>query len=142
MSIQMILAPLFVQVALTFVLMLGMMYSRTSSLRRGETRFDDIAMREPNWPKQATLFAYAFSNQFELPVLFYVLTILAIITRQADLLFVLLAWVFVVLRIFQALVHVTSNNVRQRGALYGAGAIVLLIMWVVFMIRILAGGVL
>ena len=142
MSIQMILAPLFVQVALTFVLMLGMMYSRTSSLRRGETRFDDIAMREPNWPKQATLFAYAFSNQFELPVLFYVLTILAIITRQADLLFVLLAWVFVVLRILQALVHVTSNNVRQRGALYGAGAIVLLIIWVVFMIRILAGGVL
>jgi hypothetical protein len=142
MSIQMILAPLFVQVALTFGLMLGMMYNRTSSLRRGETRFDDIAMREPNWPKQATLFAYAFSNQFELPVLFYVLTILTIITRQADLLFVLLAWVFVVLRIFQALVHVTSNNVRQRGALYSAGAIVLLIMWAIFMIRILAGGVL
>ena len=83
-------------------------------------------MREPNWPKRAAVFANSFSNQFELPVLFYVLTILAIITRQADLLFVLLAWVFVVLRVLQALVHVTSNDVRQRGALYGAGAIVLL----------------
>jgi hypothetical protein len=142
MSIQMILLPLFVEVALTFALMLGMMYRRTSSLLGGETRFEDIAMREPNWPKQATLFAYAFGNQFELPVLFYVLTILTIITRQADLLFVLLAWVFVLLRVFQALVHVTSNNVRHRGALFAAGAIVLLIMWIMFMIRILLGGVL
>jgi hypothetical protein len=141
MSIQMILLPLVVQVALTFALMLGMMYRRSSSLLRGETRIEDIAMREPNWPKQATLFAYAFGNQFELPVLFYVLTILAIITRQADLLFVLLAWVFVVLRIFQALVHVTSNNVRFRGAWYGAGALVLLIMWIIFVVRILLGGV-
>jgi hypothetical protein len=141
MSIQMILAQLFVQVALTFMLMLGMMYRRTMSLQRGETRLEDIALREPNWPKPAAQVAYAFGNQFELPVLFYVLTILALVTRQADLLFVLLAWVFVVLRAFQALVHVTINNVRQRGALYGAGAIVLLIMWVIFMVRILAGGI-
>jgi hypothetical protein len=141
MSIQMILAPLFVHVALTFALMLGMMYRRSSSLMRGETRFEDIAMREPNWPKQATLFAYAFSNQFELPVLFYLLTTLVIITRQADLLFVLLAWVFVVLRVLQALVHVTNNNVRYRGGFFAAGAIVLLIMWIIFIVRILLGGV-
>jgi hypothetical protein len=140
MSIPMILAPLFVEVALTFALMIGMMYRRSSSLVRGETRFEDIAMREPNWPRQATLFSYAFGNQFELPVLFYVLTILMIVTRQADLLFVLLAWVFVVLRGLQALVHVTNNNVRHRGALYSAGAIVLLIMWIIFIIRILIGG--
>ena len=95
MSIQMILLPLFVEVALTFALMLGMMYRRTSSLLSGETRFEDIAMREPNWPKQATLFTYAFGNQFELPVLFYVLTILAWITRQTDMLFVIMAWIFV-----------------------------------------------
>lgn len=141
MSVQMILAPLFVQVALTFALMLGMMYRRTMSYQRGETRLEDIAMREPNWPRPAAQFGNAFGNQFELPVLFYVLTVLVMFTRQADLLFVLLAWVFVVLRIFQALVHVTSNNVRQRGALYGAGAIVLLIMWLIFIVRILLGGV-
>jgi hypothetical protein len=141
MSIQMILLPLFVEVALTLALMLGMMYRRSSSLMKGETRFEDIGMREPNWPKQATLFAYAFGNQFELPVLFYVLTILTIITRQADLLFVLLAWVFVLLRVFQALVHVTSNNIRHRGALFAAGAVVLLIMWIIFMVRILLGGI-
>ena len=139
MTIPMILAPLFVQVLLTLALMLGMMYFRTGSLLRGETRFEDIAMREPNWPKRPTQFAYAFSNQFELPVLFYVLTILAMITRHADLLFVIMAWVFVVLRVFQALVHVTNNNVRHRRGLYGLGAIVLLVMWIIFIVRIMLG---
>jgi hypothetical protein len=137
MSIPMILAPLFVQVLLTFATMLGMMYFRTSSLQRGETRPEMIANREPNWPPDATRFGNAFSNQFELPVLFYVLTILAMETKHADLMFVLLAWVFVTLRVLQALTHVTTNNVRVRGGFYGASAIVLLIMWIIFIVRIL-----
>jgi hypothetical protein len=133
MSIRFVLLPLFVEVLLTFALMFGMMYFRTSTLRRGETHFEDIALRESNWPARATQFAYSFSNQFELPVLSYVLTILSLVT---DLLYVLLAWVFVVLRILQAGVHVTNNNVRVRGAFFGAGAIVLVIMWLVFIVRI------
>jgi len=136
MSIRFILLPLFVEVLLTFGVMFGMMYFRTSSLQRGETRFADIALREPNWPVRATQFGYAFANQFELPVLFYVLTILEIITHSADLLFVLLAWVFVAMRVLQAVVHVTNNNVRVRGAFYGVGALVLFIMWMIYIVRI------
>ena len=139
MSIATVLLPLFVEVLLTFALMLGMMYFRTSSLHRGETRFEQIALREPNWPVRATQFAYAFSNQFELPVLFYVLTILAIITHHADIVFLVLAWIFVILRIMQAYVHVTNNNVRWRGGFYGVGALVLLAMWIIFIVRIVAG---
>src|SRR5262245_21912734 len=129
MSIRTILAPLFVQVLLTLALMIGMMVFRSRALLSGTTRFQDIAMRQPNWPQQATVFAYAFNNQFELPVLFYVLTVLAIITKHADAVFLVLAWIFVVCRILQAFVHVTSNNVKYRGGWYGVSAIVLLIMW-------------
>jgi hypothetical protein len=139
MTIPMILAPLFVQVLLTFAVMLGMMYFRTSALQRREVRLEQIALREPNWPLRATQFANAFSNQFELPVLFYVLTILAMMTRHADVLFVVLAWIFVAFRILQAFVHVTSNNVRYRGAFYGVSAIVLLVMWLIFIVKILLG---
>ena len=137
MSVQFVLLPLFVEVLLTFGVMFGMMYHRTSSLQRGETRFSAIALREPNWPTRTTQFANSFSNQFELPVLFYVLTILAIVTHHADLLFVALAWIFVVTRVLQATVHVTNNNVRLRGAFYGVGAIVLVIMWVIYIVRIM-----
>ena len=54
----------------------------------------------------------SLTNQFELPVLFYVLTILAIITKHADFLFVVMAWIFVLTRLAHAYIHVTSNNVR------------------------------
>ena len=137
MSVRFVLLPLFVEVLLTFGVMFGMMYFRASTLRRGETRLADISLREPNWPRRATQFGYAFANQFELPVLFYVLTILVIITRHADLLFVLLAWIFVLMRVLQAVVHVTNNNVRMRGAYYGVGALILFIMWIIYIVRII-----
>ena len=89
--------------------------------RAREVSPHDIALRQPNWPKRATQVANCFQNQFELPVLFYVLTILAIMTRHADFLFVVMAWIFVLTRLVHAYVHVTSNNLRMRGALVRRG---------------------
>jgi hypothetical protein len=137
MSVQMILLPLFVQVLLTIALGLHLAVRRRVALAQG-TRWQDISMREPNWPKDAIIANNAYLNQFEVPVLFYVLTILALITKQADLLFVMMAWIFVVMRILQAGVFVTSNHVPIRGAFFGIGFIVLVIMWILFIIRILA----
>jgi hypothetical protein len=139
MSIQAVLLPLFVEVALTFVLLYWTAYLRTSALQAGEVRLGDIALRQPNWPVRATQVANAFHNQLELPILFYVLTILAWITRHADLLFVVMAWIFVALRLVQAYIHVTDNDVRRRGLAFIVGAIVLTLMWAIFMIRILLG---
>jgi hypothetical protein len=133
----MVLLPLFVEVALTLGLMMVMAWRRAAAFRTKEVRESEITMREPNWPPRALQAAYAYSNQFELPVLFYVLTILVVITKQADLAFVLLAWVFVVLRVLQAWVYITDNNIRYRGSYFAAGAIVLTIMWAVFILRVL-----
>jgi hypothetical protein len=138
MTYQMILAPLFVQVLLTLVVAYMLAGHRMRAAMRGEVP-DRAALREPTWPPHVRQVENNYLNQFELPVLFYVLTILAIITRHADLFFVLMAWVFVVLRIFHAYVHLTSNVLRVRGMLFVAGAIVLTIMWVVFIVRILFG---
>jgi hypothetical protein len=137
MSIQAILLPLFVEVILTFVLWACMAGLRTRDFGSGAVVPRDIALREPNWPRRTTQVANCFANQFELPVLFYVLTILAIVTKQADLLFVVLAWIFVLARVGHAAVHTTSNVVRLRGGIYGIGALVLAIMWIIFIIRIL-----
>jgi hypothetical protein len=137
MSIQAVLLPLFVQVVLTFVLLFYTGHLRVGSVRRGEVKPRDISLREPNWDKETTQVANAYHNQLELPLLFYVLTILAWITKQADLLFVVMAWVFVVLRVLHAGVHITSNRLSQRFGIFVASVIVLLVMWVIFIIRIL-----
>jgi hypothetical protein len=138
MSIQFQLLPLFVQVLLTFVVLLTLAGRRYGAVRAGEVR-GSVALRERNWPPYTQQAEFNYQNQFELPVLFYVLTILAIYTRHADLLFVLMAWVFVVLRVLHALVHVTSNKISFRGPVFAASAIVLMIMWAIFAARILLG---
>jgi hypothetical protein len=125
-------------VILTFVVLYTLAGRRFSAVRRDELQ-GPVTLREPNWPPYVRQAEYNYQNQFELPVLFYVLTILAIYTRHADLLFVLLSWVFVTLRVLHAGVHLTHNRIGQRGSLFVASAIVLTIMWVVFMVRIVLG---
>jgi len=114
MTVQMILLPLFVEVILTLVLLFWMAALRTGDFSSGAVQPERIALREPNWPQRTTQVANAFANQFELPVLFYVLTILEYVTHLAGIVFVVLAWVFVIFRILHAYVHVTSNVVRLR----------------------------
>jgi hypothetical protein len=137
MSVQAILLPLFVEVVLTFVLLFCLAPMRMRDFTSGEVRAQDVALREPNWSKRPTQFAYSFSNQFELPVLFYVLTILAYITHLAGVVFVVLAWIFVLFRVLHAYIHVTSNILRLRGALFGVSALVLAIMWVIYIFEVL-----
>ena len=139
MPIQFVLLPLFVQVILTFCLFGWMAFHRMTSIRSGAVHPRDIALRQPNWPPRVLQIANAAHNQLELPTLFYVLTILAIITRHADFLFVVMAWIFVLSRLAHAYVHITSNRVNIRGPVFGIGLLVLMLMWLIFIVRILAG---
>ena len=137
MTIQMVLLPVFVQVALTFALLVWMGRARISSVRRGDTKVRDIALRQPAWPAQATQISNCFDSQLQLPLLFYILVILAWVTRQADLVFVVMAWLFVLARLAHAYVHTTSNHVPTRFWVFAVGMLVLLLMWIIFAIRIL-----
>lgn len=139
MPIQFVLLPLFVQVILTFCLFGWMAFHRVTSIRSGAVHPRDIALRQPSWPPRVLQIANAAHNQLELPTLFYVLTILAIITRHADVLFVVMAWIFALSRLAHAYVHVTSNRVNIRGPVFGIGLLVLMLMWLIFIVRILAG---
>jgi hypothetical protein len=139
MTIRDVLLPLFVEVILTFALLFWMAFLRTRAVTGGVVKMSDVAMREPNWPADTTKVANAFHNQLELPMLFYVLTILAWVTHHAGTVFVALAWLFVLLRVIQAAVAVTDNNLSRRGPVFILGAIVLAIMWGNFMMDILVG---
>ena len=136
MSVQMVLLPVFVQVGLTFVLLLWMAGARRQTLVSGETKIKNIALGQPNWPVRATQIGNCFKNQFELPVLFYCLIAIALPLRHADLVIVLLSWVFVVTRLVHAWVFVTSNDLNRRSLAWFAGVVVLLVMWIYFALRI------
>jgi hypothetical protein len=137
MSVQMVLLPVFVLVGLTFALLLWMASARRSAVRGRETSLRDIASGQARWPARAAQVGDCFSNQFELPLLFYLLIALTLPLRHADLVVVLLSWVFVVTRFVHAGIFVTSNNIQQRSLAWLAGVLVLFAMWVYFALRIL-----
>jgi hypothetical protein len=137
MSIQSVLLPVFVLVGLTFALLVAMAGTRRNALVSKETKIRDIVLGQPNWPVRATQIANCYRNQFELPVLFYVLIAIALPIRQADLVIVILSWVFVVARFVHAGVFVTSNDLNRRSLTWFAGVLVLFVMWVYFALKIL-----
>ena len=137
MSVPIILLPVFVLIGLTFALLLGMAGARRSALVGGQTKIRDIALGQPNWPIRATQIGNCFKNQFELPVLFYILVAIALPLRHADLIIVMLSWVFVITRFVHAGIFVTSNDLNRRSLAWFAGVLVLLAMWLYFALRIL-----
>jgi hypothetical protein len=110
MSFATVMMPLFVEVFLTFALLFWAGAVRSGDLRAGTVKPEEVGLRELNWPRRTAQVSNAYSNQTELPTLFYVLTIVTYFTHHAGTVFVVLAWVFVVFRLLHAIVHVTSNN--------------------------------
>src|SRR5882672_4549343 len=137
MSVQMVLLPVFVLVGLTFALLLWMAGARRQALVGGETKVRDIALGQPNWPTRATQIANCYGNQFELPLLFYVLIALALPLHHADLFIVLMSWVFVVTRFAHAGIFVSSNDLNRRSLAWFAGVLVLFAMWLYFALKML-----
>lgn len=136
MTVPVLLLPVFIQVGLTFVLLVWMAQVRTRALQGGEVRVRDVAVRGA-WPERAQQIGNAYHNQLQLPLLFFMVVIFAMMTRKTDVVFVALEWAFVVLRIIHAAIHTGSNRMRPRFFAFLLGAVVLLAMWVLFAIRIL-----
>jgi hypothetical protein len=137
MSIQAILLPMFVQVGLTFVLLFWMAALRHRALRSGEVDPQKVRLREPNWPPRVTQIANAFHNQLELPTLFYVVVLLALITQTLDVVLLVLSWMFVLARLVHAYIHVTSNRLDRRTGIFAVGVAALFLMWVIVVARFL-----
>jgi hypothetical protein len=79
-------------------------------------------------------------NLFEMPVLFFALVALLLITRHADYAQVALGWLFVAFRCAHSMVHLATKNVRLRFLAYFASTVVLSAMWIGFFVDMVAAA--
>ena len=129
--------PALAQILLTFIV-LGMMgAARVGALQRREVKLGDIALSGSAFPEKVRQIANNFSNQFETPVLFFVLVLVAIYAGATGKVMTFLAWAYVISRFTHAYVHCTSNNVRLRFNIFLAGVAALFAMWLVIVIELL-----
>lgn len=110
---------------------------RKSAFASGEVRPEEVTVSTERYPVAARLASANFSNQFELPVVFFALIMLAMEVAATGYAMAALAWIFVASRVLHSLVHIGPNKLPLRGAIYGIGAIALLCMWVGVLIAVL-----
>ena len=130
--------PVLAQVLLTLILGVALGIRRTRAVVSRRVRMKDIALSADGYPEGIRKHGNNLRNQFETPVLFYVLCGLAIYLGAAGTLMAALAWAYVASRVVHCAIHVTYNRVDHRFFAFLAGVIVLALMWLILAVQLLA----
>jgi len=129
--------PMFVMVALSFVVLSKLFLIRLKSIKEGEVdakfyKAYQVAV-EPN---KLVQLSRQFVNLFEARVLFYAACIAAMVIGISETLFLVMAWVYVLMRLVHTFIHTGNNKTWFRVCSYFVSWVVLLAMWVLLMIRV------
>jgi hypothetical protein len=121
--------PALAMIFWVFVVLGILFVRRQAAFAAKEVRLADVAVSTERYPERARLAAANFANQFEMPVLFFGILMLAMEVAAATYLMAGLAWAFVATRVVHTLIHTGSNNVKQRAGVFGLGCLILFAMW-------------
>ena len=126
-----ILYPMVAQGALIFGVLLLLMKRRFKAVSEGKSDLKYFRLFEGRGePDDVTVVQRNFINQFEVPVLFFIVCLMAAVFDRADSIMVYAAWAFVALRLVHAIVHIHRNDIRKRYKVFFASNFVLMFMWV------------
>jgi len=129
--------PALAMVLWIFVVLVIMFLRRKAAFDSGQVRMADVAVSNERYPERARLAAANFANQFETPVIFFALIMLAMEVGATHHLMAALAWLYVATRVAHTLVHVGSNDLRLRASLFAVGAALLFGMWLGVVLAVL-----
>jgi hypothetical protein len=135
---SLIFLPVVIQIALTLLLYIYLAVTKSRAAKLGQVNEERRALHDDAWPDNVLQINNCIRNQFEVPVLFYVLVVVSWLTGSINVYVHLLAWVFVLTRILHASVHVGSNFVPLRRGIFTAGCVLLMIMTIFLAYSILS----
>jgi hypothetical protein len=115
--------PVVVQMILTMSLFVYLALAKAEASKQGLVNEERRSLHEDAWPDSVLQVNNCVRNQFETPVLFYVLVILLWLTNGVTLYVHIFAWAFVATRIVHALIHVRSNYVPLRRKVFIVGGL-------------------
>ena len=132
-----ILYPMFALAAWTLLVLLLIPVARARSGRRREIVIDDFKYGESAAvPPRVVIPNRNYMNLLELPMLFYVVCLLLMMTAGASNLAVALAWAYVALRVVHSLIHLTYNHVIHRLAVFALSNTALVGLWLLAFIHV------
>jgi len=128
MQAELIVWPVLVQIFLTLIMFVLLGARKTNAMKGGHVDRQKAAINNHAWPQDVVKVSNNIQNQFQTPVLFYVLCVLFFITGGVTLLVLLVSWVFVLTRLIHAYIHVNSNFVPKRFRVFVIGCSCLFVL--------------
>ncbi|MDQ2077963.1 MAPEG family protein [Marinimicrobium sp. ABcell2] len=134
------LYPMLSLMALTFLVSVYLLTLRVLAVRRREVSigyFRVYAGAEP--PARMAAASRHYSNLFEVPLIFYIACITALVLGAQSGTLLGLAWAYVLTRLAHSVIHLSYNNVMHRLAAFLLSNLLLLAIWVILARHYAAG---
>lgn len=126
MNNNLIFFPVLVQILLTIAMFVGLAIMKVIAIKAGDVDESKRALHSDAWPPYVLKFSNNISNQFETPVLFYVLCCMLWALGGVNMISLTCAWAYVVTRLLHAYIHTGSNYVPYRKHVFLTGVVFLL----------------
>lgn len=120
--------PVLAIILLIVAVLVIMFRRRKSAVARGELTsayfktYDTVQVL----PRDVRQAERCFLNLLEIAPIFFTICLFAVALGKVDLIFLILAWLYVAFRVLQSIVHITSNKLGPRSTLYSLGLLVIL----------------
>lgn len=133
MNSNSILYPIFFMFLLIIVTVIRNLFCRILLFTQKKVKISDLKeVRLEAFPEKAVYLTKNISNLYEMPVLFFVICLIALTKEFTDPIFISLAWIYVILRSVHTLIHTTYNNLLHRVIPFVLSNVVLVCMWILF----------
>lgn len=122
--------PVLTHIFLILAMYVLLAVRKAKAINSGLVDVRETALNSKAWTPDVVLVSNNIANQFETPVLFYVLCSIIYVSGFADLLSIFIAWSYVILRYAHAYIHVTSNFVPYRMRVFALSIVLILVLLV------------
>lgn len=138
MTENMIVWPMILMAFATMLIYIPLVRARIKSVTSGEVK-PGVYKLNQGLAGYSLQLNNALGNQYEAPVLFYAACLAAHVSGNATRLMVGLAFAYVIAKILHIVIHITSNKIPLRLAVFSISMAILLGMWITLAYRLWVG---
>ena len=128
MSNHAIFFPIIVHILLVIALYIVLSTRKNHAVASGNVDESRRGLFDDAWPESVIKVNNCIRNQFEIPILFYIIAFMLWALNAVDAITLILSWAFVVSRVVHAFIHTGTNTVPIRRKIFTLGVLILLAM--------------
>ena len=137
MNNDLIFLPVLAHIILIFSLYIYLGKVKSRAVKEGSVDRKVASLNPKAWPEFVLKVSNNLDNQFDSPIIFYMLSIIFYLTNNVNGILILMLSAYVFTRYVHAYIHVTSNYVPHRYKSFVIGLLTLLVLTIWLILKII-----